>query len=69
MNVLFYAILFLIGSGVGSFWAVKAKEIPKSLDMIKTHYSTNCKPEYIYSNWRNFSCNIGKYNKFAFKSI
>lgn len=48
MNVLFYAILFLIGSGVGSFWAAKAKEIPKSLDMIKTHYSTNCKPELIY---------------------
>lgn len=35
MNILFYAIVFMIGIVVGSYWAIKAEEIPKILDMKK----------------------------------
>jgi len=39
MNILFYAILFMIGIVIGSFWAVESSKMPKSLDMKKAHYS------------------------------
>lgn len=49
MNILFYSILFVIGMGIGGFWAKKSKEIPKSLDMKKTHYSCYTHAELISS--------------------
>lgn len=47
MNILFYAILFIIGIVVGSVWAIKANKIPKSLDMKKTCYTNNPHEEFI----------------------
>lgn len=49
MNILFYAILFIIGIVVGSIWAIQANEIPKELAMKKTHHS-NKKNEELASN-------------------
>lgn len=39
MNIIFYTILFIIGTVVGSYWNVEANEIPKKLDLRRTHYS------------------------------
>lgn len=39
MNIFFYAILFLIGSVIGGLWSIQARDIPKILDLRKTHYS------------------------------
>ena len=47
MNILFYTILFIIGSVVGSYWAVRAREIPKILDLKKTHRKIKPKQELI----------------------
>ena len=47
MNILFYAILFIIGIVVGSVWSIKADKIPKSLDMKKTHYSNYEQEEFV----------------------
>lgn len=47
MNLIFYIIIFLIGSVIGGLWAVKSREIPRELDLKKTHYSTNPKAELI----------------------
>ena len=47
MNIIFYAILFIIGSVVGCLWAVKSREIPKNLDLRKTHNTNNPKQELI----------------------
>lgn len=47
MNILFYTILFIIGIVVGSYWAVIASEIPKKLDLRKTHYRNNSNEEFI----------------------
>jgi len=41
MNILFYTILFMIGIVVGGFCAEEAEEIPKTLDLKKTHYSNH----------------------------
>lgn len=46
MNVLFYSIVFIIGIVVGSVWAAKANQIPKTLDMKKTYYSNNEHQEF-----------------------
>ena len=40
MNILFYTILFIIGIVVGSYWSIKADEIPKNMDMKRTHSSS-----------------------------
>lgn len=47
MNILFYAILFLIGSVIGGLWVIQARDIPKILDLRKTHYSNRPKQELI----------------------
>lgn len=47
MNILFYAILFVIGIVVGSVWAIKANKIPKSLDMKRTHYTNHSHEEFV----------------------
>lgn len=47
MNILFYSILFIIGMGIGGYWAIKAKGIPKNLDMKKTHCSCHSHAELI----------------------
>ena len=47
MNILFYTILFTIGSVVGCYWAVKSREIPKLLDLKKTHHSNNPKQHLV----------------------
>ena len=47
MNIIFYTIIFLIGSVIGGLWAVKSREIPRELDLKKTHYSNNPKSELI----------------------
>ena len=39
MNILFYTMLFIVGIVVGNYLAIKAEEIPKRLDLKKTHYS------------------------------
>lgn len=49
MNILFYTILFVVGIAIGGFWATKAHEIPKQLDLKKTHCS-NMKNEEFISN-------------------
>lgn len=41
MNILFYTILFIIGIVVGSYWSIKTDEIPKAMDMRKTHSTSN----------------------------
>lgn len=41
MNTLFYTMLFIVGVIVGSYLAIKAEEIPKRLDLRKTHYSNH----------------------------
>jgi len=48
MNILFNTILFIIGMGIGCFLSIEAKEIPRNLDLRKTHYS-NYKNEEILS--------------------
>ncbi|MBQ2835216.1 MAG: hypothetical protein IJE68_00030 [Clostridia bacterium] len=47
MNILFYAILFVIGIVIGSVWAIKANKMPKTLDMKKKHYSNHEHEEFI----------------------
>lgn len=47
MNILFYTILFIIGIVVGSYWVIIAREIPKKLDLRKTHYRNNPNEEFI----------------------
>lgn len=47
MNILFYTMLFIVGIVVGSLWDIKTKEIPKSLDMRKKHYSNTSNGELI----------------------
>jgi len=47
MNIVFYIIIFIIGSIIGALWAVKSREIPRNLDMKKTHYSNNPKADLI----------------------
>ena len=47
MNILFYTILFVIGSVIGSIWAIEAYKIPKSLAMKKTYYNNNSNAEII----------------------
>ena len=47
MNILFYIILFIIGSGIGWLWFEKSIEIPKNLDLKKNHYSNKSKQELI----------------------
>ena len=47
MNIIFYTIIFLIGSVIGGLWAVQAREIPRELDLKKTHYSKNSRFELI----------------------
>lgn len=47
MNILFYTILFVIGIVIGSLWAIKAEEMPKELDMRRTHYSSKAHEELI----------------------
>lgn len=47
MNILFYTILFIIGSVVGGLWAVQSREIPKILDLKKTHYRNRPKEDLI----------------------
>lgn len=41
MDILFYTILFMIGIGIGNYCAIKANEIPKSLDMRKINYDNS----------------------------
>lgn len=48
MNTLFYTTLFIIGIIVGNYLYIKAEEIPKRLDLRKTHYS-NYKNEKLIS--------------------
>lgn len=47
MNILFYTILFLMGSVIGGVWAQKSYEIPNDLDMKKVHYSNNSKSQLV----------------------
>ena len=47
MNIIFYTIIFVIGSVIGGLWAIKAREIPRELDLKKTHYSNNPKSDLI----------------------
>ena len=47
MNILFYTILFIVGSVIGCIWSKKTIEIPKNLDLKKTHYSDNSHQELI----------------------
>lgn len=47
MNILFYTILFIIGCVIGGLWAVQSREIPKILDLKKTHYQNKPKTELI----------------------
>jgi len=47
MNLLFYTILFIIGSVIGGIWAVEARDIPKMLDLKKKHYSNRTNQELI----------------------
>ncbi len=47
MNIIFYVVLFIIGSLIGALWAVKAREIPKSLDLKETFHSRNPKKQRI----------------------
>lgn len=47
MNILFYTVLFIIGIIVGSYWAIKASEIVKELDMKKIHYSNHANEELL----------------------
>lgn len=47
MNILFYTILFIIGCVVGSYWSIRAREIPKILDLKKTHHKIKPKQELI----------------------
>lgn len=47
MNILFYTILFIIGSVVGGLWAVESRDIPKILDLKKTHYRNRPKEDLI----------------------
>lgn len=47
MNMLFYIILFIIGCVIGGLWAVESRDIPKMLDLKKTHYSNKNKEKLI----------------------
>lgn len=47
MNILFYTILFIIGIVGGSYWAIKANEIPKKLDLKKIYHSNNTNEELV----------------------
>ena len=50
MNILFNTFLFIIGVIIGLLWEEKAREIPKNLDLKKTHYSNRPKQDLI-SKW------------------
>ena len=47
MNILFYVIIFIIGCVDGALLAVQSRDIPKILDLKKTHYNNNSKDELI----------------------
>ena len=47
MNILFYSILFIIGSAIGSYWVLQSKKISKNLDMKKIHYSNRYNGELV----------------------
>lgn len=47
MNVIFYTILFIIGIVIGSYLKLEANEIPRELDLKRTHYSKNSNEEFI----------------------
>ena len=47
MNILFYAIIFVIGIVIGSVWAIKANKMPNSLDMKKMHYTNHSHEEFV----------------------
>ena len=47
MNLLFYAILFVIGVGIGNIWAIQANKIPEDLAMRKTHHSNKINEKLI----------------------
>lgn len=47
MNIIFYTILFIIGIVVGSYWNIEANEIPKELDLKRTHYSKKHNEKFI----------------------
>lgn len=47
MNIIFYTILFIIGIIVGSYWSIEASEIPKKLDLIRTHRRKRSNEELI----------------------
>ena len=47
MNILFYVIIFIIGCVDGALLAVQSRDIPKILDLKKTHYNNNSKAELI----------------------
>lgn len=47
MNIFFYTILFIIGIVIGIYWDIEAKEIPKKLDLKRTHYSKNPNEKFI----------------------
>ena len=47
MNVIFYTILFIIGIVIGSYLKLEANEIPRELDLKRTHYSKNSNKEFI----------------------
>lgn len=47
MNIFFYTILFIIGIVIGRYWDIEAKEIPKKLDLKRTHYSKNPNEKFI----------------------
>lgn len=47
MDILFYAILFIIGSVVGGYLAIKSSELPKTLDLKKTCRSQNSNADFI----------------------
>lgn len=50
MNILFNTFLFITGVIIGLLWEEKAREIPKNLDLKKTHYSNRPKQDLI-SKW------------------
>jgi len=47
MNTLFYTILFVVGVVIGCYLAVKADEIPRRLDLKRTHYSNHSNEKLI----------------------
>ena len=41
----FFASVFLLGIVIGSFWAIKAEELPNEIDLRRTHYSSKAHEE------------------------